>query len=83
VSKLIATAFALPALATSAAMASPAMPAETTGDVLPFKATEKNLANGMKIIVVPTCLQNLVSVTIPLRTASRNGITPAAQAFAE
>jgi hypothetical protein len=37
-------------------MAAPAAPANTTGDVLPFKATEKTLANGLKIIVVPTGL---------------------------
>ena len=51
-------------LASAVAFAAPAGPAgsanKTGGDVLPFKALEKTLANGLKIIVVPTGLPNLV-----------------------
>jgi zinc protease len=82
VSKLISTAIALSALASSPALAAAAAPAKTTGDVLPFKATEKTLANGLKIIVVPTGLPNLVSVTIPVQTGSRNEVEPGKSGFA-
>ncbi len=86
-SKLISTALALSApilLAGSPALAAPAAPAKAgaAGDVLPFKATEKTLANGLKIIVVPTGLPNLVSVTIPVQTGSRNEIEPGKSGFA-
>jgi hypothetical protein len=42
------------------------MPTTTTrapqpGDILPFTATEATLANGLKVIVVPTGFPNLVS----------------------
>jgi zinc protease len=63
-------------------MAAPAAPAKTTGDVLPFKATEKTLANGLKIIVVPTGLPNLAPVTIPVQTGSRNEVEPGKSGFA-
>lgn len=82
-SKFISTAIALSALASSSAMAAPAAPAKAaSGDVLPFKATEKTLANGLKIIVVPTGLPNLVSVTIPVQTGSRNEVEPGKSGFA-
>jgi zinc protease len=85
VSKLIQTAFALSApmlLASAAALAAPGAPVSAKGDVLPFKATEKTLANGLKIIVVPTGLPNLVSVTIPVQTGSRNEVEPGKSGFA-
>jgi zinc protease len=69
-------------LASAVALAAPAAPAKTGGDVLPFKATEKTLANGLKIIVVPTGLPNLVSVTIPVQTGSRNEVEPGKSGFA-
>jgi zinc protease len=83
VSKLTPTALALsvPLLfAPVFAMAAPAKPA--VGDVLPFEAVEKTLANGLKIIVVPTGLPNLVSVTIPVQTGSRNEVEPGKSGFA-
>ncbi|KQQ97674.1 peptidase M16 [Massilia sp. Leaf139] len=81
----------LAAGAASAAPAAPAKAAKAAGasakaagasDVLPFKATEKTLANGLKIIVVPTGLPNLVSVTIPVQTGSRNEVEPGKSGFA-
>ena len=45
-------------------------------DVLPFQAVEKQLPNGLKVIVVPTGFPNLVSVTIPVQTGSRNEVEP-------
>jgi zinc protease len=52
------------------------------GDVLPFKATEKTLPNGLKVIVVPTGFPNLVSVHIPVQTGSRNEVEPGKSGFA-
>ena len=79
-SKLIPTtllALSLPALAAPAAPAAPA-----SRDVLPFKATEKTLPNGLKVIVVPTGFPNLVSVQIPVQTGSRNEVEPGKSGFA-
>ena len=52
------------------------------GDVLPFKAVEKTLPNGLKVIVVPTGFPNLVSVHIPVQTGSRNEVEPGKSGFA-
>src|SRR5215208_736458 len=57
-------------------------PRGATGDVLPFKATEHTLANGLKVIVVPTGFPNLVSVQIPVQTGSRNEVEPGKSGFA-
>ncbi len=57
-------------------------PAFAAADVLPFKATEKTLANGLKVIVVPTGFPNLVSVHIPVQTGSRNEVEPGKSGFA-
>ena len=51
-------------------------------DVLPFHATEKTLANGLKIIIVPTGFPNLVSLQIPVQTGSRNEVEPGKSGFA-
>ncbi|MEA2491033.1 MAG: zinc protease, partial [Acidobacteriota bacterium] len=56
--------------------------ATTTGDILPFKATEKTLANGLKVIVVPTGFPNIVSIQIPVQTGSRNEVEPGKSGFA-
>ena len=74
---LAALAVSLPVLAASAAK-----PAPAKSDVLPFKATEKQLPNGLKVIVVPTGFPNLVSVTIPVQTGSRNEVEPGKSGFA-
>ena len=51
-------------------------------DVLPFKATERTLANGLKVIVVPTGFPNIVSLQIPVQTGSRNEVEPGKSGFA-
>ena len=60
----------------------PAPAKNADGGVLPFKATEKTLPNGLKVIVVPTGFPNLVSVQIPVQTGSRNEIEPGKSGFA-
>jgi zinc protease len=57
-----------------------AKPAAT--DILPFKATEKTLANGLRVIVVPTGFPNIVSIQIPVQTGSRNEVEPGKSGFA-
>lgn len=68
-----ALALILAAVTTTAAPAS---------DVLPFKATEKTLPNGLKVIVVPTGFPNIVSLQIPVQTGSRNEVEPGKTGFA-
>jgi zinc protease len=51
-------------------------------DILPFRATEKTLANGLKVIVVPTGFPNIVSLQIPVQTGSRNEVEPGKSGFA-
>ncbi|MBK5259903.1 MAG: insulinase family protein, partial [Thermoanaerobaculia bacterium] len=53
-----------------------------TPDILPFKASEKTLANGLKVIVVPTGFPNIVSLQIPVQTGSRNEVEPGKSGFA-
>jgi zinc protease len=79
----------VPAALTAAAVLSiPSMPAQAQNppperrDLLPFKATERTLANGLKVIVVPTGFPNLVSVQIPVQTGSRNEVEPGKSGFA-
>ncbi len=59
----------------------PAAPAPSR-DLLPFKAVEKTLPNGLKVIVVPTGFPNIVSVQIPVKTGSRNEVEPGKSGFA-
>jgi zinc protease len=56
--------------------------AHAAGDILPFEAREKTLANGLKVIVVPTGLPNLVSLQIPVQTGSRNEVEAGKTGFA-
>ena len=56
--------------------------AQKTDNILPFKATEKTLPNGLKIIVVPTGFPNIVSLQIPVQTGSRNEVEPGKSGFA-
>lgn len=65
------------AKAPAAAKAAPAK-----AKLLPFKVTEKTLANGLKVIVVPTGFPNIVSLQIPVQTGSRNEIEPGKSGFA-
>src|SRR5688500_9110776 len=70
------------ALAVLLALAAGQQPRAAAADVLPFKATERTLANGLKVIVVPTGFPNLVSVQIPVQTGSRNEVEPGKSGFA-
>lgn len=69
-------------VATILAVASAPAPRAAAADVLPFKATERTLANGLKVIVIPTGFPNLVSVQIPVQTGSRNEVEPGKSGFA-
>ena len=51
-------------------------------DILPFKASEKTLPNGLKVIVVPTGFPNIVSLQIPMQTGSRNEVEAGKSGFA-
>jgi zinc protease len=67
----------------SGSSAQPTRPAAApSNDVLPFKATETTLSNGLKVIVVPTGFPNLVSIQIPVQTGSRNEVEPGKSGFA-
>ncbi len=63
------------------AVAAPATTAASR-DILPYKATETTLANGLKVIVVPTGMPNLVSLQIPVQTGSRNEVEAGKTGFA-
>jgi zinc protease len=67
-------------MTTASAPPNAATPA--TGDVLPFQATVRTLANGLRVIVVPTGFPNIVSIQIPVQTGSRNEIEPGKSGFA-
>ncbi|AKU20926.1 pitrilysin family protein [Massilia sp. NR 4-1] len=71
---LLTLALSAPVFAAPAPAAAP--------DLLPFKATEKVLPNGLKIIVVPTGFPNIVSLQIPVQTGSRNEVEPGKSGFA-
>ncbi|MBX6332675.1 MAG: insulinase family protein [Gemmatimonadaceae bacterium] len=51
-------------------------------DILPFDITETTLANGLRVIIVPTGFPDLVSLQIPVQTGSRNEIEPGKTGFA-
>ncbi len=59
-----------------------AIPESALSDVMPFNAAERTLANGLKVIVVPTGFPNLVSLQIPVQTGSRNEVEPGKSGFA-
>jgi predicted Zn-dependent peptidase len=80
--KISAVAARVVFVAVLSTSASGQTPHGATGDVLPFTATERTLANGLKIIVVPTGFPNLVSVQIPVQTGSRNEVEPGKSGFA-
>jgi zinc protease len=58
-----------------------ALPA-AADNILPFKATEATLPNGLKVIVVPTGFPNIVSVYITMQTGSRHEVEPGKSGFA-
>jgi len=57
-------------------------PRSSASDIMPFPATERTLANGLKVIVVPTGFPSLVSIDIPVQTGSRNEFEPGKSGFA-
>lgn len=59
-----------------------AQPRGAASDVMPFKAAERTLPNGLKVIIVPTGFPNLVTIDIPVQTGSRNEIEPGKSGFA-
>ncbi len=80
------SSFRLPAAALAVALlplvaAADAKP-QPARDILPFKATEKTLPNGLRVIVVPTGLPNLVALHIPVQTGSRNEFEAGKSGFA-
>ncbi|MEA2572462.1 MAG: zinc protease [Acidobacteriota bacterium] len=81
---LVSLAAILVPIVASAATA-PVAKKKTTAaaeNILPFKATEKTLANGLKVIVVPTGFPNIVSMYVPVQTGSRNEVEPGKSGFA-
>ncbi|MBV9497470.1 MAG: insulinase family protein, partial [Acidobacteria bacterium] len=63
--------------------AAAAAPKATASDkILPFKAVEHTLPNGLKVIAVPTGFPNIVSLYIPVRTGSRNEVEAGKSGFA-
>jgi zinc protease len=74
--------FALASVLILVSLASVARPRAAADDVLPFKATERTLANGLKVIVVPTGFPNLVSIDIPVQVGSRNEVEKGRSGFA-
>ncbi len=74
-------ALLIPLTFTAALTAQQARPTASR-DVLPFTATERTLANGLKVIIVPTGFPNIVSMQIPVQTGSRNEVEPGRSGFA-
>ncbi len=53
-----------------------------TADVFPYPYEQKDLSNGLRVVVVPTDYPNIVSLQITVRTGSRNEIEPGKSGFA-
>jgi zinc protease len=82
---LLLPLFGLVALTGMAEKKTPAArkrPPAAARDVLPFHAVERTLANGLKVIVVPTGFPNIVSLQIPVQAGSRNEVEPGKSGFA-
>ena len=52
------------------------------GSLLPFRATESELPNRLRVIVVPTGLPDVVALHVPVQTGSRNEIEEGRSGFA-
>jgi zinc protease len=79
---LLVCALIVPAAFAATAKKKSASAKETSAPILPFAATEKTLANGLKVIIVPTGFPNVVSVYTTMQTGSRNEIEPGRSGFA-
>jgi zinc protease len=77
-----ALAIALLARGADAAPAEPGAAMKRADDVLPFRALERTLANGLRVIVVPTGFPGLVSVHFSVQTGSRNEVELGKSGFA-
>ncbi len=51
-------------------------------NIMPFEALERELPNGLRVVVVNTGFPNLVSLQIPVQTGSRNEVEPGKSGFA-
>ena len=78
----VASAVLIAGLAMQAPPRAQAQGGAAQDDVLPFRATERTLPNGLKVIVVPTGFPNLVSIDIPVQAGSRNEMEPGKSGFA-
>jgi zinc protease len=79
---LPASASAFAALALALVAAPGEARAARAADVLPFRAVERTLPNGLRVLAVPTGFPDLVSVQIAIRTGSRNEVEPGKSGFA-
>jgi zinc protease len=72
------------AAALALALLAPAAPGppRPAPDVLPFRAVERTLPNGLRVIVVPTGFPGLVSVHLSVQAGSRNEVEPGRSGFA-
>jgi zinc protease len=73
---------AAPVALSLALLAPAAQGASRTPDVLPFRATERTLGNGLRVIIVPTGFPELVSVHLSVQAGSRNEVEPGRSGFA-
>jgi zinc protease len=73
---------ASPALAGPAAEPATAQPAAATGTIFPYPWQQKTLANGLKVIVIPTPSEGLVSYRTVVRTGARDEFEKGATGFA-
>lgn len=66
------------------ALASPsdAAPAAAAEKPFPYEVQSKTLKNGLKVVVVPTGMPNLVSLYLPVSTGSRNEVEAGKSGFA-
>jgi zinc protease len=80
---LLVVSVLAPASLTAAAPTRPAAaPRDGAPSLLPFRAAERTLQNGLRVIVVPTGFPDLVSVQIAVQTGSRNEVEPGKSGFA-
>ncbi len=70
------------ALIPAVLVAGPAAKPTPKPSAFPFPVHTRTLANGLKVVVVPTGMPGLVSLQIPVSTGSRNEVEPGKSGFA-
>ena len=70
------------ALIPAVLVAGPAAQAPKKPSAFPFPVHSRTLANGLRVVVVPTGMPGLVSLQIPVSTGSRNEVEPGKSGFA-